>query len=96
MKRGLRLSIELAFPKHWRKRYPAVPFGPGIDMLRICRFLGSLFRALTGLPGLWRYFFPAVSAVTIVDCVILVGNNVAMASHLDLVKRRTGVHWAFC
>ena len=36
----------------------AVPFGPGIDIWRSCRFFGAIFRALRMLPGgLGRFLF---------------------------------------
>ena len=36
----------------------AVPFGPGIDIWRSCRFLGAIFRALRFLPGGLGRFLP--------------------------------------
>ena len=36
----------------------AVPFGPGIDIWRSCRFIGSLMRSLCLLPGGLRRFVP--------------------------------------
>ena len=36
----------------------AVPFGPGIDMWRSCRFIGALMRPLCLLPGGLRRFVP--------------------------------------
>ena len=33
----------------------AVPFGPGIDIGRSCRFIGSVIRFLGNLPGLARF-----------------------------------------
>ncbi len=57
-----RLGIELAVSNNRRKRriVPvwAVPFGPGIEIWRSCRFLGSMFRALTDLPGGMGRFLP--------------------------------------
>ena len=35
----------------------AVPLGPGIDIWRTCRFLGSLLGALGALPGGYERFF---------------------------------------
>ena len=53
---GEKLGIELAVPKIWRKRRPvsvsAVPFRPGTERWRSCRFLGNMVRALTDMPGL--------------------------------------------
>ena len=52
---GERLILEVAVPKSRRVGRPisvsAVPFGPGIDIWRSCRFLGAIFRALRLLPG---------------------------------------------
>ena len=36
----------------------AVPFGPGIDIWRSCRFIGALMRSLCLLPGGLRRFVP--------------------------------------
>ena len=52
---GERLFLEKAVLRYWRPGRPipvsAVLFGPGIDMCRPCRFIGSLFRSLCALPG---------------------------------------------
>ena len=46
---GERLCLESAIPRYRRVGRPisvsAVPFGPGIDIWRSCRFLGAIFRA---------------------------------------------------
>ena len=59
---GERLSLEKAVPKRRRVGRPisvsAVPFGPGIDIWRSCRFFGALFRALSLLPGGLGRFLP--------------------------------------
>ena len=59
---GERLVIESALPFARRAGRPisvsAVPVGPGIDIGRSCRFLGSLFRFLALLPGGLRRFLP--------------------------------------
>ena len=59
---GERLSLEKAVPRHRRVGRPisvsAVPFGPGIDFWRSCRFLGAIFRALRLLPGGLSRFLP--------------------------------------
>ena len=51
---GERLSLEKA-PRYLRPGRPisvsAVPFGPGIDIWRSCRFIGALMRSLCLLPG---------------------------------------------
>ena len=52
---GERLSLEKACPRYLRPGRPisvsAVPFGPGIDIWRSCRFIGALMRSL--LPAAW-------------------------------------------
>ena len=52
---GERLSLEKATPRYLRPGRPisvsAVPFGPGIDIWRSCRFIGALMRSLCLLPG---------------------------------------------
>ena len=59
---GERLCLERAVPKNRRDgrliSVSAVPFCPGIDIWRSCRFLGSIFRALCSLPGGLRRFIP--------------------------------------
>ena len=59
---GERLCLEGAVPRHRRVGRPisvsAVPFGPGIDIWRSCRFFGAIFRALRLLPGGLGRFFP--------------------------------------
>ena len=59
---GERLSLEKAHPRYLRPGRPisvsAVPFGPGIDIGRSCRFIGSLMRSLCLLPGGLRRFVP--------------------------------------
>ena len=59
---GERLVLEVAVPKSRRVGRPisvsAVPFGPGIDIWRSCRFLGAIFRVLRMLPGGLGRFLP--------------------------------------
>ena len=59
---GERLSFEKAHPRHLRPGRPisvlAVPFGPGIDFWRSCRFIGALMRSLCLLPGGLGRFVP--------------------------------------
>ena len=49
------LSLAKATPRYLRPGRPisvsAVPFGPGIDTWRSCRFIGALMRFLCLLPG---------------------------------------------
>ena len=59
---GERLSSEKAHPRYLRPGRPisvsAVPFGPGIDIWRSCRFIGALMRSLCFLPGGLGRFVP--------------------------------------
>ena len=59
---GERLCLENAIPRHRRVGRPisvsAVPFGPGIDIWRSCRFFGAIFRALRMLLGGLGRFLP--------------------------------------
>ena len=59
---GDRLSLEKAHPRYLRPGRPisvsAIPFGPGIDIWRSCRFIGALMRSLCLLPGGLRRFVP--------------------------------------
>ena len=59
---GERLSLEKAQPRYLRLARPlsvsAVPFGPGIDIWRSCRFIGALMRSLCLLPGGLARFVP--------------------------------------
>ena len=54
--------MEKAHPRYLRPGRPisvsAVPFGPGIDIWRSCRFIGALMRSLSLLPGGLRRFVP--------------------------------------
>ena len=55
LRAGERLSLEKATPRYLRPGRPisvsAVPFGPGIDIWRSCRFIGALMRSFCLLPG---------------------------------------------
>ena len=59
---GERLSLEKAEPRYLRPGRPisvsAVPFGPGIDIWRSCRFIGAMMRSLCLLPGGLGRFVP--------------------------------------
>ena len=52
---GERLSLEKAYPRYLRSgrqiSVSAVPFSPGIDIWRSCRFIGAMMRSLCLLPG---------------------------------------------
>ena len=59
---GERLVLEKAHPRYLRPGRPisvsAVPFGPGIDIWRSCRFIGAMMRSLCLLPGGLDRFVP--------------------------------------
>ena len=59
---GEMFFLEKAHPRYLRPGRPisvsAVPFGPGIDIWRSCRFIGALMRSLCLLPGGLRRFVP--------------------------------------
>ena len=59
---GERLALEKAHPRYLRPGRPlsvsAVPFGPGIDIWRSCRFIGALMRSLCSWPGGHGRFVP--------------------------------------
>ena len=54
--------MEKAHPRYLRPGRPlsvsAVPFGPGIDIWRSCRFIGAVMRSLCLLPGGLGRFLP--------------------------------------
>ena len=87
---GERLSLEKAVPRHRRVGRPisvsAVPFGPGIDIWRSCRFFRAIFRALSLLPGGLGRFLPGVLVLIIVAFGTLVGINVVMVLHPGHVR----------
>ena len=57
---GERLGLEKAVFRYRRAgrsiSVSAVPYGPGTDIWRSCRYFGALFRAVDGLPGGTRRF----------------------------------------
>ena len=59
---GERLELEKAVLRYRRPgrsiSVSAVPFGPGTDIWRSCRFIGALFRGLRDLPLGLRRFVP--------------------------------------
>ena len=59
---GERLSLDKAQPWYLRPGRPisvsGVPFGPGTDIWRSCRFIGALMRSLCLLPGELVRFVP--------------------------------------
>ena len=64
----------------------AVPFGPGIDIWRSCRFLGAIFRALRLLPGGLSRFLHGVLGLIMVVFGILVGRSAVMVLRPGLVR----------
>ena len=94
---GERLSLEKAVPGHRRVGRPisvsAVPFGPGIDIWRSCRFFRAIFRALSLLPGGLGRFLPGVLVLTIVVFGTLVGISVVMVLLLGHVKLLLLIFW---
>ena len=88
---GERLSLEKATPRYLRPGRPisvsAVPFCPGIDIWRSCRFIGALIRSLCLLPGgCWVGLCLTLLVLNIAGCGILDGKSVGMASLPGLVK----------
>ena len=59
---GERLQLEKAVPRYRRPgrsiSVSAIPFGPGTDIWRSCRFIGTLSRGLRDLPLGLRQFVP--------------------------------------
>ena len=59
---GERLSLGKAHPRYLRPgrsiSVSVVPFGPGIDIWRSCRFIGAMMRSLCLLPGGLGGFVP--------------------------------------
>ena len=95
---GERLTLEKAHPRYRRPGRPnsvsAVPFGPGIDFWRSCRFIGAMMRSLCLLPGgLLGGLCLAPLVLIIAGFVILVGRSVAMDSLLGLGKVPLSFSW---
>ena len=86
---GERLSLERAVPRYLRHGRPipvsAVPFGPGIDIWRSCRFIGAMMKSLCMLPGGLGRFVPPLVLI-IVGFFILVGKTVVMVLLLGFVR----------
>ena len=90
---GERLSLEKAVPRHRRVGRPisvsAVPFGPGIDIWRSCRFLGPFFvHFLCCLVVLVGFFLGVLVAFD-----TLVGISVVMVLLQGLVKLLLLIFW---
>ena len=94
---GERLSLEKATPRYLRPGLPisvsAVPFGPGIDIWRSCRFIGALMRSLCLPPGGLGRFVTCTRVLIIADYGILVGRSVVMGFLLDLEKVLHCIFW---
>ena len=76
----MRGSLEKAHPRYLRLERPisvsAVPFGPGIDFWRCCRFIGALMRFLCLLPG---GLGPAPLVLIIAGFAIMGGRSVVIS-----------------
>ena len=79
---GERLELEKAIPRYRRPgrsiSVSAVPFGPGTDIWRSCRFTGALFRGLRDLPFVFDNLFLVILVLITVGCGILGGSGVVM------------------
>ena len=88
---GERLSLEKAQPRYLRLARPisvsAVPFGPGIDIWRSCRFCWCTYEvSLLPAWGTCLGLFLAPLVLIIVGFVLLGGRSVVMVLLLGLVK----------
>ena len=87
---GERLSLEKAVPKRRRAGRPilvsAVPFGPGIDIWRSCRFFGLVFVPFLYCLVVLVGFFLGGWVLIIVAFATLVGKNVIMDLLLGPVR----------
>ena len=79
---GVRFVLEKAHLRYLRPGRPisvsAVPFGPGIDIWRSCRFVGSLTRSLCTLLGGLLRLSGVLLVLTIAGFVMLGGRGVVM------------------
>ena len=94
---GERLSLEKAHPRYLRPGRPisvsVVPFGPGIDIWRSCRFIGALMRSLCLLLGGLRRFVPCSMVLMTAGFVMLGGRRVVMVLLPDLVRVPLSFSW---
>ena len=85
---GERLVLEKAHPRYLRPgcliSVSAVPFGPGIDIWRSCRFIGAMMRSLCMLSGGLGRFVPCSIGANHCRLRYLVGRGVVMDSLLVL------------
>ena len=97
---GERLSLEKAHPRYLPPGRPisvsAVPFGPGIDIWRSCRFIGALMRSLCLLPGGLGRFLPCSVGPIIAGFVILGGRSVAMVLLRGHGRVLRSLSWMSC
>ena len=54
------------------------PLCPDADIWKLCRFLGSMMRAVKRLPGGWGRFIPGELVPSMVGCGTLAGKSAAM------------------
>ena len=82
--------MEKAQPRYLRPERPisvsAVPFGPGIDIWRSCRFIGALMRSLCLLPGELVRFVPCPLGANHCRVRQLGGKSVVMVLLRGLVR----------
>ena len=88
---GERLVLEKAHPRYLRPGRPisvsAVPFGPGIDIWRSCRFIGAMMRSLC-LLAWWASIGLSLALLVLITVGFgnLAGNGVVMVLLLVLVR----------
>ena len=71
----------------------AVPFGPGIENWRSCRFIGAMMRSLCLLNGGLVDLFLALLVLIIAGFVILVGRGVVMVLPRGLGRVLRSLFW---
>ena len=94
---GARLKLEKAVPRYRRPgrsiSVSAVPYGPGIDIWRSCRFMGSLFRSLRNLPHGLRRFVPWLRHVGWERCGHGFTSRPQESASEDFLKQAFGFVW---
>ena len=94
---GGRLSLEKAHLRYLRPGRPisvsAVPFGPGTDIWRSCRFIGALMRSLCSLPGGLGRFVPCSIGANHCRLRHIGWRSVVMALLLHLVRVLLSFSW---
>ena len=95
---GERLDLAKAVPLYRRAgrsiSVSVVPFGPGTDIWRSCRYIGALFRALVALPWVFVGSFLVTLALITVGFGTLGGQGVVMASPPGLMNQLWRVFFA--